>query len=120
MSSLAPNMQGLQLFRLNNLVHHIQHHFGADWTWTEMKDFVLEHYTSTQLLSDPNDKEHESLPFKSVTQTAMNTVVADASIKSIEVRFYQFPEENQKPQFKIPNSIPIDRSGNIWTPPQLS
>lgn len=119
MSSLAPNMQGLQLFRINNLLHHIQHHFGSDWTWTEMKDFVLDHYTSTQLPED-QDEEHKTLPFKSVSLASVSPIISEAPVRTPELLPHFIAEEHDKPSFWIPVSPTIDRSGNIWTPPQLS
>lgn len=116
MSSLAPNMQGMQLFRISNLLHHIQHHFGSDWTWTEMKDFVLTHYTSTQL---PKDKEHETLPFKSTSLATASPIISEAPVKTPEIGANFVVEDHDKPSFWIPVSPTIDRSGNIWTPPQL-
>jgi hypothetical protein len=117
LSALAPNMQGLQLFRINNLLHHIQHHYGADWTWSEMKSFVSEHYTSTQL---PADKEHDTLPFKSVVHSAAAPVIAEVPVINLRIDKQHLAEETERPAFPLFVAPTMERSGNIWTPPQLS
>lgn len=108
-------MQGMQLLKLPNLIAHVEDHFGSDWSWSELKTFVVDHYVSTKL---PKDKEHENLPFK----TVVNNVLPLAFNASETPAFVMttFVEEQRLPVISTPVDPTVDRSGAIWTPPQLS
>lgn len=114
-SSLAPNMQGLQLFKLPNLLSHVEKHFGADWTWSEMKTFVVEHYTNENL---PKDAEHSNLPFKTITVVTTLLVFQEPHLPSFAID-HSF-EENLQLLHTGHTAPTVDRSYAIWTPPQLS
>lgn len=114
-SSLAPNMQGLQLFKLPNMISHVEKHFGADWTWEEMKTFVVDHYNNEKL---PKDAEHNNLPFKTITVVASVLVFQEPHLPTISIQ-HPIEEVQQQPHFG--HTAPtVDRSYAIWTPPQLS
>ena len=114
-ASLAPNMQGMQLMKLPNLISHVEDHFGADWTFSELKSFVSEHYQSKNL---PNDKEHKSLPFKSVVGTSLTIAIQNTSPVVIEISTH-VAEKTSTAFFNLTNPT-RDCSKAIWTPPQLS
>lgn len=114
-SFLAPDMQGLQVFRIGNLVQHVEYHFGDDWTWTELKSCVWEHYTSQSL---PPDERHDQLPFK--TPTNCGCVVANLSDPPVKFELAEPNDSQEKVIFREFKSPLKQRAGNIWTPPQLS
>jgi hypothetical protein len=114
-ASLAPNMQGMQLIKLPNLVSHVEYHFGADWTFTELKSFLTEHYQSNNL---PNDKEHKSLPFKSSVGTSLTIAIQNTNPVLISISSLS-ENKNTTAFFNLTNPT-RDCSKAIWTPPQLS
>lgn len=115
LSFLAPDMQGMQVFRIGNLVHHVEDHFGDDWTWSELKSFVWDHYTNNTL---PADERHDQLPFK--THSCSGCVVANISDHQIKLELSEVKDTKESVVFLDFDSPLKQRSGNIWTPPQLS
>lgn len=115
LSFLAPDMQGMQVFRIGNLVQHVEDHFGDDWTWSELKSFVWDHYTSKTL---PPDERHDQLPFK--THSCGGCVVAYISDHQISLELTEVNDTEESIVFHDFDSPLKQRSGNIWTPPQLS
>jgi hypothetical protein len=113
--SMAPNMQGIQLLKLPNLLGHVEEHFGVDWTISELKSFVFEHYLSKDL---PPDSKHQNLPFKT-NQISVSLMIypfhpdldfqADETIGDFS---------NSKPVIREDQSL-LTRAVTIWIPPQL-
>jgi hypothetical protein len=114
-SSLAPNMQGMQLVKLPNLLSHVEDHFGTDWSFSELKSFVIEHYQTTDL---PDEKEHKTLPFKSVSSSSVTLAIQLPSTVLIDFSSC-FDEKNSISFFNLTNPT-RECSKSIWTPPQLS
>lgn len=114
-SFLAPDMQGMQVFRIGNLVSHVEDHYGNDWTWSELKNFVWDHYTDSTL---PSDERHERLPFKS--HSCNGCVVAQVAVFDLKLELTEINITGEHIQFVDFDSPLKQRSGNIWTPPQLS
>lgn len=114
-SFLAPDMQGMQLFRVGNLVQHVEDHFGEDWTWSELQSFVWDHYTNETL---PADKKHDQLPFKS--HAANGCMLAQVTENQIGIVLSDPVETSGEDSFIDMDEPVMYRSGNIWTPPQLS
>lgn len=113
--SLAPNMQGVQLVKIPNLLGHVEEHFGAEWSVSELKSFVFEHYFSNDL---PADAKHQNLPFKtqqiafSLMIQPLQTAVSLAPTETIE------DFTHSKPVVRDEKSL-LSRPTSIWIPPQL-
>lgn len=114
-SFLAPDMQGMQVFRIGNLVSHVEDHYGDDWSWSELKNFVWDHYTNNTL---PSDERHEQLPFKS--HSCSGCVVAQVADFHLTLELTEVYDSGERVHFFDSDSPLEQRSGNIWTPPQLS
>lgn len=112
-ANLAPKMQGLQLLKFPTLIAHVETHYGQNWSWTNLKDFVVEHYMSSKL---PEDKEHKNLPFKTTVSTP--TVIAFSYvIPKIVANHIEFEDANLPCSFEQVKPI-MDISQIIWTPPK--
>lgn len=112
-ANLAPRMQGIQLLKIPTLVNHLEAHYGTDWSWENLKDFVVEHYMNSKL---PNDKEHKNLPFKT-TVGAPTLIAINCSILNIISDQLIFDEINSPTSMEQVKPI-VDITVNIWTPPK--
>lgn len=113
--SMAPNMQGIQLVKLPNLLGHVEEHFGTDWTVSELKSFVFEHYLSKDL---PADSKHQNLPFKTQqisVSLMIHPIHPDLAIQTEET-IADF--SRSKPVIREEQSL-LTRPASIWIPPQL-
>lgn len=108
-------MQGLQLVKIPQLITHVEKHYGDQWTWSDMKSFVVEHYLNSEL---PDDKEHKNLPFK--TTVSGSTVISHHhSFPKVELTAGLLEEERETIAYDPVKPIK-DRAINIWTPPKNS
>lgn len=108
-------MQGMQVVKLPNLLAHVEDHFGSDWSFSELKSFVIEHYQTIDL---PDEKEHKSLPFKSISSTSVTLAIQSPSIVFIDISSFVV-EKNTASFFNLTNPT-RECAKAIWTPPQLS
>lgn len=114
-SSLAPNMQGMQLLKLPNFIAHVNKHYGENWSFQELQSFIVEHY---QKEKTPKDKDHENLPFKTPNSGLYQLVLIESIHSELTIESTEF--KLKKPSLTHPADPTVDRSSNIWTPPQLS
>jgi hypothetical protein len=114
MSSLAPNMQGMQLLKLPNFISHVNKHYGSNWTFSELQAFIVEHYQKEKM---PRDKEHENLPFKTPNSGLFQLLLIEQLHGPCLLETAEF--EQKQAIVTHPADPTIDRSSNIWTPPQL-
>jgi hypothetical protein len=113
--SMAPNMQGVQLVKLPNLLGHVEEHFGTNWSITELRSFVFEHYFSKDL---PADSEHQNLPFK--TQHISVSLMIQPLDADLTLQCNETIEDfsQSKPVVREDQSL-LSRPASIWIPPQL-
>jgi hypothetical protein len=113
--SMAPNMQGVQLVKLPNLLGHVEEHFGTNWSFSELKDFVFDHYLSHDL---PADSKHHNLPFK--TQQISVSVMIQPVFPELALHTIETIEDfsQSKPVIREDQSL-LSRPASIWIPPQL-
>jgi hypothetical protein len=112
--SLAPNMQGAQLFKLTEVVEHFHEHQKSEENFSTFIDFIVDHYFKNR----ETNKNEQELPFKSVV--AAPVLIALEKIEVIPVTFQYFIEPISKPnvhQLSLPTQA---RLNPIWNPPQQS
>jgi len=84
--SVAPNFQGAQLLNVSTLVSH----YKADSKGTKQSflSFLADHYLKS---NHPDDKQHESLPFKSFNSHGLSVLLFQSSQSAFktELLFHQ-------------------------------
>ena len=114
---LSANTELNQLLRLPILIHHfLEHHEQEpDETFT---DFLNEHYSADQSLSNHEHHDHDNLPFKTT-----HCSVAHASLAFVSQIQYSIP----KPIILYDKISPVYNGSyyssavgsNIWQPPKI-
>jgi hypothetical protein len=113
--SFAPNFQGIEFFKVNELISHYKQHSALNSN-EGFIDFLLEHYGNAKK-HDSND--HKNLPFKSVSNAATVFINLPELIDVTHITQASLSEKkrltsNYKQSFSLTNFKPI------WHPPQLS
>lgn len=112
--SLAPDLQGLEFFKVNALlVHFSEFQNGAkdNSFWS----FVEEHYLKE---SNDNQHEHNQLPFKSTGSTAQITLFMPVSFT--RAVFQNLKAESAKQSIhSAPLAVMVNDYFECWHPPQL-
>lgn len=110
--SIAPNMEGIQLFKFGALLHHFQSHQDSQDQFESFADFVFSHYSSEHR----TNSDERNLPFK--TATSANLVLLHTScIEAYNLSFLEI-ESIKKPSFYYTDNIPSKLVMSIWHPPK--
>jgi hypothetical protein len=113
--SLAPNMQGGQFLKFNELVEHYEKHQEGNKPFSSFFSFVKNHYFSNSTSSE----DENNMPFKStvVTITVLAHIHSEISIPRIQDPFesIESPLLYGEPSDKI-----VAVSLNIWNPPKMA
>ncbi len=113
--SLAPNMQGGQFLKLNELVEHYEAHQEGHKPFSSFLSFVKDHYFNNSTSSE----DENNMPFKStvLTVTTLAQVQSEISIPK-----FQLPIETIDISllFGEPSDKIISVSLSIWHPPKMA
>lgn len=113
--SLAPNMQGGQFLKLNELVEHYEEHQEGNKPFTSFFSFVKEHYFNNAISSG----DEQNMPFKSTVVTV--TVLAHIQSEIHIPTFQQLVETIEIPSlFGEPSDKIVSVSLSIWNPPKMA
>ena len=113
--SLAPNMQGGQFLKLNELVEHYEAHQKSNQPFTSFLSFVKEHYFNNSRSS----RDEQNMPFKSTVVTV--SVLAHIQVEISIPLFQQSFEPTEIPAtFGEPSGIIQKVSLSIWNPPKMA
>ena len=113
--SFAPNFQGVEFFKVKELITHFKQHSIANSN-EGFIDFLLEHYGNAK---KHDSSDHKNLPFKSVQNAAIVFIYLPEQIEVTDMSQTSIFEKkrmtsNYKQSFSLTNFKPI------WHPPQLS
>jgi hypothetical protein len=113
--SLAPNMQGGQFLKLNELVEHYEVHQNSNQPFTSFLSFVKEHYFN----NSSSSKDEQNMPFKSTVVTV--SVLAHIQVEISIPKFQQSFEPTEIPAtFGEPSGVIQSVSLSIWNPPKMA
>jgi len=112
--SFAPNMQGGQFFKFNEVLQHFEDHQESKESYTSFLSFVKNHYFSNH---GTNDNE-KNLPFKTNILSSFVLVIHEVKISPVNESFIELIE--QSPCFGEPNGQLSKTSISIWNPPQMA
>jgi hypothetical protein len=110
--SLAPNLQGAQIFRLSALIQHYIEHQKSNDDFDSFISFIQEHYSAKHKTSG----SEENLPFKSTIVTVTLLVFQPFHID--QPQLMNAFAQRQKMVFKEPIASIKNRNGSVWNPPQ--
>ena len=116
---LCANTEMGQLLKLPNLIEHFSNH-QKDYSSQNISllDFIAIHYNDTQHHSDQEKDNHQSLPFKTISQT-VNTVLAFENVTEFSFNRPNTISVNSTVTFP-PEFYNSDVFACIWLPPKLS
>jgi hypothetical protein len=114
--SIAPNMQGIQLLNLSQLVEHY-YDFKSENANGTLLSFIKEHYIDK---NTSFEKEHRNLPFKNVLH--LPSINYCQQVKSIEFVLHQsaLPKTKERPFVYSDEHLLKSQLFDIWTPPKLA
>lgn len=113
--TLAPNLQGAQLFKVGDMLHHYtNHHQENGISFNSFVDFLKEHYSKEV---DSKDSEHKNLPFKTINPTAIHLSLNEVKISPVvEFTHVVFSE---KVKYAEPQFADSQKLASIWNPPRI-
>ena len=110
--SAAPNLQGIEFFKLQRLFEHYSQHQNSSDDFDSFSDFLFDHYIRNHPTND-NEKE---LPFKTIHST--NLLIFSEKLTVTPVTdWIEFNALNKsvfgEPHQKSSNTISL-----VWNPPK--
>ena len=112
--SLAPNMKGVELFKIGNLIEHYNQHLHRNKD-ASLLEFITEHYFAASV---DYEKEHQEMPFKH-NCNSINSVFVDAEmVISFENVVFIEGKNIQKP-LVVESNYRFNSIYSIWNPPRI-
>ena len=113
--SVAPNFQGAQLLNVSTLVSH----YKADSKGTKQSflSFLADHYLKS---NHPDDKQHESLPFKSFNSHGLSVLLFQSSQSAFKTELLFHQPQYFSTCFGYLNHYFLQDFSSIFHPPKLS
>lgn len=111
--SLAPNMQGGQYFKVNEIVEHYKVHQQSNESFRSFISFVKDHYFQNH---NHHDNERQ-MPFKSMAVAPVFLTVQDFQLKPVSE--FHFLAGSHKNFFGEPGSKVQGCFEFIWNPPKM-
>lgn len=112
--SLAPNMKGVELLKIGNLIEHYQQHHernnGSSWL-----GFIAEHYFA---VSVDYEKEHQEMPFKHNSISINSVFIENESLLSFESDTFHEEKALQKP-IAVESNYHFSSIYSFWHPPRI-
>jgi hypothetical protein len=113
--SLAPNLQGAQFLKLNELISHYCEHQSGPESFGSFLEFIKDHYYT----KDHKGENESQMPFKS-TQLAFNyCITLENTFLNLPQKMGSFQEPKQA-LFDNPQSAENRYMGLVWNPPRMS
>ncbi len=112
--SLAPNMKGIEFFKVGNLLDHYQLHQERNAQST-IWNFIQEHYFEK---TANHETEHQEMPFKMNSTGFASVFVHEKSEFKVEISHFSETESLQKPYSCISN-YNFHKINSIWNPPRV-
>jgi hypothetical protein len=112
--SFAPNMQGGQFFKFNEVIQHFEAHQQSKESFNSFFAFVKNHY-----FSNHGTKENEkNLPFKTNILNSFVLVIHEVKLVPVNEDLIEVIEQSSC--FGEPNGQLSKTSISIWNPPQMA
>jgi hypothetical protein len=112
--SFAPNMQGGQFFKFNEVIQHFEDHQESKESFNSFFSFVKNHY-----FSNHGTKENEkNLPFKTNILNTFVLVIHEVKLAPVHEDPIEIIEQSSC--FGEPNGQLSKTSISIWNPPQMA
>ncbi len=111
--SAAPNLQGIQFFKLQNLFEHYSQHQNSSEHFNSFADFIVDHYLKNHTT---NDNERE-LPFKTIQSNMV--LIYSEKIAILPITDFIEIQSITKPVFGEPLQKSSNNPSIVWNPPKI-
>lgn len=113
--SFAPNFQGVEFFKINELITHYKQHSVVNSNESFI-DFMMEHYGNAK---KHDSSGHKNLPLKSFQNVAIIFIYLPELIELADMSQTSISEKKRITS-KYRQSFSLTNFKPIWHPPKLS
>ena len=110
--SLAPNMRGVEYFKLTEVIEHYNEHQKSQDSFNSFFSFLKEHYSKNH----KSNKDEKNFPFKSLMANSFHLIHQD--YQQIEILEFDFSNSSEKVVFNYKSLFYQQNLFAIWNPPK--
>jgi hypothetical protein len=111
--SLAPNMQGAQFFKLNEMIAHYEQHQKSEESFGSFMSFIQEHYFA----NNHTNANERDMPFKSVVAAPLVLLNQEINLFIVTESFAM--QAKQEHAFGDASGSLKASALAIWNPPKF-
>ena len=110
--SLAPNMRGVEYFKLTEVIEHYNEHQKSQDSFNSFFSFLKEHYSKNH----KSNKDEKNFPFKSLMANSFHLIHQD--YQQIEILEFDLSNSSEKVVFNYKSLFYRQNLFAIWNPPK--
>ena len=110
--SLAPNMRGVEYFKLTEVIEHYNEHQKSQDSFNSFFSFLKEHYSKNH----KSIKDEKNFPFKSLMANSFHLIHQD--YQQIEILEFDLSNSSEKVVFNYKSLFYQQNLFAIWNPPK--
>ena len=110
--SLAPNMRGVEYFKLTEVIEHYNEHQKSQDSFNSFFSFLKEHYSKNH----KSNKDENNFPFKSLMANSFHLIHQD--YQQIEILEFDLSKSSEKVVFNYKSLFYQQNLFAIWNPPK--
>ena len=110
--SLAPNMRGVEYFKLTEVIEHYNEHQKSQDSFNSFFSFLKEHYSKNH----KSNKDEKNFPFKSLMANSFHLIHQD--YQQIEILEFDLSNSSEKVVFNYKSLFYQQNLFAIWNPPK--
>jgi hypothetical protein len=110
--SLAPNMRGVEYFKLTEVIEHYNEHQKSQDSFNSFFSFLKEHYSKNH----KSNKDEKNFPFKSLMANSFHLIYQDC--QQIEILEFDLSNSSEKVVFNYKSLFYQQNLFAIWNPPK--
>jgi hypothetical protein len=110
--SLAPNMRGVEYFKLTEVIEHYNEHQKSQDSFNSFFSFLKEHYSKNH----KSNKDEKNFPFKSLMANSFHLIHQDC--QQIEILEFDLSNSSEKVVFNYKSLFYQQNLFAIWNPPK--
>ncbi len=110
--SLAPNMRGVEYFKLTEVIEHYNEHQKSQDSFHSFFSFLKEHYSKNH----KSNKGEKNFPFKSLMANSFHLIHQD--YQQIEILEFDLSNSSEKVVFNYKSLFYQQNLFAIWNPPK--
>jgi hypothetical protein len=110
--SLAPNMRGVEYFKLTEVIEHYNEHQKSQDSFNSFFSFLKEHYSKNH----KSNNDEKNFPFKSLMANSFHLIHQD--YQQIEILEFDLSNSSEKVVFNYKSLFYQQNLFAIWNPPK--